>query len=166
MDSCRFRQKLVVLVTFLIFKWWSSTRRKISCVLIHCHWHMVLMLSRPISMFLALSLEHLGILTLLSSSPAFFPSLSPNQKNSQSQRNNTQTQLTITSVEKSSTRYQFLKSLSKMWELPWMSHYRSAAFHSGVFYASSRFVEGSPHVGVKWFSCGQLCLLLFFSFVL
>lgn len=146
MDSCRFRQKLVVLVTFLIFKWWSWTWKKTSCVLTQCHWHMVLMLSRLYTKLLALPLERLGILTLLPS--YIFPFSSFYSKKTQTQKTNTQTQLTIISIKKSSSRYQFLKSLSKLWELGWMLHYRSVAFNSGVFrfQASSSYLQKGAHV--------------------
>ena len=131
MDSCRFRQELVVLVTFLIFKWWSWTWRKTSCVLTQSHWHKVLMLSSLYVRFLALPLEHLGILTALPS--CIFSFSSSYSKKPQPPKNNTQTQLTVTSVQESSSRYQFLKSLPKTWGLGWMLHYHSVAFNSGVF---------------------------------
>lgn len=126
MDSCRFRQKLVVLMTFLIFKLLSWTWRKTSCVFTQCHWHTVPTLSKLYIRFLAVPLEHLGKLKFLPF--LIFPfSFSYSKKPQHSNP-------TYHYIHKEiSSRYQFLKSLSKTWELGLMLPCQSVTFISGDF---------------------------------
>lgn len=96
MDSCRFRQKIVVLMTFFKLKV-IELGMKEDLMCFHsvplAHWHTVLMLSRLYIRFLAAPLEHLGILKFLPLT--IFPF-----SFSYSQKINTQTQHTITSIKK------------------------------------------------------------------